>query len=58
VFPDGGSLIRLVGAVLLEPSNEWQGARRDVSLEAMAKAMGPPPLLVAEPLAFRLAPVH
>jgi putative transposase len=58
VFPDGGSVTRLVGAVLLETSDEWQVGRRYFSLEAMAKVIGPQPLLVAEPVAFHLAPVH
>jgi len=58
VFPDGGSVTRLVGAVLLETSDEWQVGRRYFSLEAMAKALDPQPLLVAEPVAFHLAPVH
>lgn len=58
VFPDGGSVTRLVGAVLLESSDEWQVGRRYFSLEAMAKVIGPQPLLVAEPVAFHLAPVH
>jgi len=58
VFPDSGSVTRLVGAVLLETSDEWQVGRRYFSLEAMAKVIGPQPLLVAEPVAFHLAPVH
>jgi transposase-like protein len=58
VFPDGGSVTRLVGAVLLESSDEWQVGRPYFSLEAMAKVIGPQPLLVAEPVAFHIAPVH
>jgi len=58
VFPDGGSVTRLVGAVLLETSDEWQVGRRYFSLEAMAKVLDPQPLLVSEPVAFHLAPVH
>lgn len=58
VFPDGGSVTRLVGAVLLEIADEWEVGRRYFSLEAMAKVIEPQPLLVAEPVPFHLAPVH
>ena len=58
VFPDGGSVRRLVGAVLLEIADEWQVGRRYFSLETMARLIEPEPLLVAEPVAFHLAPVH
>jgi putative transposase len=58
VFPDGGSVTRLVGAVLLEVADEWQVGRRYFSLETMARLIEPEPLLVAEPVAFHLAPVH
>jgi putative transposase len=58
VFPDGSSATRLVGAVLLEISDEWQVGRRYFSLEAMARVIEPQPLLVAEPMPFHLAPVH
>ncbi len=58
VSPDGGSVTRLVGAVLLEIADEWQVGRRYFSLETMARLIEPEPLLVAEPAAFHLAPVH
>ncbi len=58
VFPDGGSVRRLVGAVLLEIADEWQVGRRYFSLETMARLIEPQPLMVAEPVAFHLAPVH
>jgi transposase-like protein len=58
VFPDGASVTRLVGAVLHEIADEWQVGRRYFSREAMAKVIEPEPLLVAEPVPFRLAPVH
>ena len=58
VFPDGGSVTRLVGAVLLEVADEWQVGRRYFSLETMARLIEPEPLLVAKPVVFHLAPVH
>jgi len=58
VFPDGGSVRRLVGAVLLEIADEWQVGRRYFSLETMARLIEPQPLMVAEPVSFHLAPVH
>lgn len=58
VFPDGGSVMRLVGAVLLEIADEWQVGRRYFSLETMARLIEPQPLMVAEPVSFHLAPVR
>ena len=58
VFPDTGSVMRLVGAVLLEIADEWQVGRRYFSLETMARLIEPQPLMVAEPVSFHLAPVH
>ena len=37
VFPDDPSVIRLVGSVLLETWDEWQGGMRCFSLESMRK---------------------
>jgi transposase-like protein len=58
VFPDEGSVIRLVGSILMEISDEWQVGRRYFSKESMRKLIEPDPLLVAEPAPLRLAPVH
>jgi transposase-like protein len=58
VFPDRASAIRLAGSVLVEIADDWQVGRRYFSLDSMARVMAPQPLLVAEPVAFHLAPVH
>lgn len=58
VFPDEPSVIRLVGAVLMETSDEWQVGRRYFSKESMRKLYEPEMVLVAEPAPLRLAPVH
>jgi len=58
VFPDEASVMRLVGSVLMEVSDEWQVGRRYFSKESMRKLIEPEPLISAEPAPLRLAPVH
>jgi len=58
VFPDEASVIRLVGAILQEQDEEWEVAKRYFSLESMSRLYAPPPLVMAEPIPFTLAPVH
>src|SRR3954467_10780424 len=38
IFPDRGSIIRLVGAVLAEQNDEWADGRRYLGLEVLAKS--------------------
>ena len=60
VFPDEASVVRLVGALLLERADEWEVERRPFSLESMRKLTAPDPeaLLPIEASPLRLAPIH
>jgi transposase-like protein len=41
IFPDRGSIIRLVGAVLAEQNDEWAGGRRYLGLEVLSTSRLP-----------------
>jgi len=43
IFPSEQSILRLIGAVLLEASDEWQLQRRYMGVEAMGEMLSPPP---------------
>ena len=43
IFPSEASIIRLIGAVLLEANDEWQMQHRYMGVEAMAEMLSPPP---------------
>ena len=47
IFPNEGSIIRLIGAVLLEANDEWQTQNRYMQIEGMAELT--PLLINAEP---------
>ena len=47
IFPNEGSIIRLIGAVLLEANDEWQLQHRYMQTEVMAELT--PPLIDAVP---------
>ena len=42
IFPNEGSIIRLIGAVLLEANDEWQTQHRYMQTEPMAELMAAP----------------
>ena len=41
IFPNEASIIRLIGAVLLEKNDEWQLQHRYMQVEAMAEFLAP-----------------
>ena len=43
IFPSEDSIVRLIGAVLLEANDEWQLQHRYMGVEAMAELLNPPP---------------
>jgi hypothetical protein len=54
IFPNEGSIVRLIGAVLLEQNDEWQLQHRYMQLEAMADLATP----VSEAEPGRSQPPH
>jgi putative transposase len=46
IFPGESSIVRLIGAALLEQNDEWQLQHRYMQVEAMAELM--PPLIEIE----------
>ena len=47
IFPNKGSIVRLIGAVLLEANDEWALQHRYMQIEVMAELT--PPLVGAVP---------
>jgi transposase-like protein len=43
IGPSEGSIIRLIGVVLLEANDEWQMQHRYMGVEAMGEMLNPPP---------------
>ena len=43
IFPSEQSIVRLIGAVLLEANDEWQLQHRYMGIEAMAEILTPAP---------------
>jgi putative transposase len=41
IFPNEASIVRLIGAVLLERNDEWQLQHRYMQVEAMAELAAP-----------------
>jgi transposase-like protein len=42
IFPSEASILRLIGAVLLEANDEWQMQHRYMGVEAMTELLNPP----------------
>ncbi|MDO9714195.1 transposase, partial [Paracraurococcus lichenis] len=55
IFPSEASIIRLIGAVLLEANDEWQMQHRYMGVEAMAEMLSPAPTNETLQLPPRLA---
>ncbi len=55
IFPSEPSIIRLIGAVLLEANDEWQMQHRNMGVEAMGEVLTPAPTNETLQLPPRLA---
>ncbi len=55
IFPSEPSIIRLIGAVLLEANDEWQMQHRYMGVEAMGEVLTPAPTNETLQLPPRLA---
>ena len=44
IFPSEQSILRLIGAVLLEANDEWQLQHRYMGVEAMGDLLAPAPM--------------
>ena len=58
IFPDRGSVLRLVGSVLIEVHEEWQVGRRYFSKASMRSIKEPPAERLTAPIPLRLAPIR
>jgi transposase-like protein len=58
IFPDEGSVVRLVGSVLIEVHEEWQVGRRYFSKASMRSINEPPDERLTGPSPLRLAPIR
>ena len=58
IFPDHGSVMRLVGSVLIEVHDEWQVGRRYFSMASMRSIKEPESARPKAPSPMRLAPIR
>jgi transposase-like protein len=56
IFPNEHSIIRLIGAVLLEQNDDWQTQHRYMQVEAMAELTNPSPIAQAATQTAQIPP--